>query len=474
MYSINLINDIFSDSDIKYGISLFGQNEIDEIKKRIIESNGKYYIENIIDGKLKSAKPEEIVRQLWINRLIDRYNYATNRIKLEYPITFGSREDSGSADIAVMTEKSGKIIDEPYILIETKRPSRSDGLKQLKSYCNARGSPIGVWSNGNEVIYLHRDEPNIYINMNDIPRACQPLEELLNKSVDINWLENNNVLNYGKTTLKKIIEDLEEIVLGNSGVDPFDELFKLIYSKLYDEYIGINDKYKDDNKKSSPYTLKFYSGNKTPEQVYNSITKLFDDAKNLWPGVFDKGEKIKLKKNLLKEAVSFLQNVKLFYSNLSVIDEAFEYLVPQAAKTKEGQFFTPRPVEDICVKMLNPKFNEFIIDPACGSGGFLLHSIMYIDGISLNGKSLSNRGKTFANDHVYGIDFSEKAIKVSRAVNIIVGDGKTHICFDNSLDYNNYSDETKSVLKGFRISDNYKDLNFDILLTNPPFAMTFQ
>ncbi len=463
MYSVNLINEIFSNSDIKYGISLFGQNEIDEIEKNITETNGKFYIENIIDGRLKLAKPEEIVRQLWVNRLINKYNYEKNRIKLEYPITFGSRKDFGSADIAVLTEKSGKIIDEPYIFIETKRPSRNDGLKQLKSYCNARGSPIGVWSNGNEVIFLHREEPNIYINMNDIPRAFQPLDDLLNKPVNIEWLENNNVLNHGKTTLKKIIEDLEEMVLGNSGVDPFDELFKLIYSKLYDEYMGINDK-------DRSYTLKFYSGAKTPEQIYNSITHLFEDAKNLWPGVFDKGEKIKIKEDLLKEAVSFLQNVKLFYSNLSIIDEAFEYLVPQTSKTKEGQFFTPRPIEDMCVKMLNPKFSEFIVDPACGSGGFLLHSIMYIDGSQLNGKSLSERGKAFAKDHVYGLDFSEKAIKVSRAVNIIVGDGKTHICYDNSLDYHHYSDETKSVLKGFQIGNNYKDLKFDVLLTNPPFA----
>ena len=81
MYSVNLINEIFSNSDIKYGISLFGQNEIDEIEKNITETNGKFYIENIIDGRLKLAKPEEIVRQLWVNRLINKYNYEKNRIK---------------------------------------------------------------------------------------------------------------------------------------------------------------------------------------------------------------------------------------------------------------------------------------------------------------------------------------------------------------------------------------------------------
>ena len=460
VYNVKLINEIFSYSDIKYGLSLFSEKEVNEIEKRIKKTDDKFYIENIIDSKLKLARPEEIVRQLWINRLINKYNYEKERIKLEYPITFGSRENSGSADIAILNKKNGKM-DEPYILIETKRPSRSEGLKQLKSYCNAQGSPIGVWSNGNEVIYLYREKPNIYNSISEIPKASQTLDDILNQPVNIEWLEHADILNSGKTTLKKIIEDLEEIVLGNSGVEPFDELFKLIYSKLYDEYMGIYD---------PSYTLQFYSGKKTADEVYDSIKKLFDDAIGLWPGVFNKGEQIKLRPELLKEAVSFLQNVKLFYSNLSIIDEAFEYLVPQASKTKEGQFFTPRPIEDMCVKMLNPQFNEYIIDPACGSGGFLLHSIMNIDSASLNGKSLSEKGKAFAKDHVYGLDFSEKAIKVSRAVNIIVGDGKTHICSDNSLDYCHYSDDTRSILKGFRKGSNYRDLKFDILLTNPPFA----
>lgn len=461
MMNVKLIDEIFSISDKKYGLTLFTDAEVKEIENNIKEENGKYYITSVLNNKTKIAKPEEIVRELWINRLINEYKYSRERINTEYEVIFGSKE-GGFADIVIFNVNAQKeITDEPYIIIETKRPDRKDGLKQLKSYCNAHGSPIGVWSNGNEVIYLHRDEPNIFTNLTNIPKESETLDDLLNVPVNIDWLEKVNVLKTGKTTLKKIIEDLEEIVLGNSGVDPFDELFKLIYSKLYDEYMAINDK---------NYSLQFFTGKKTSNQINTSIKDLFTNAKTQWPGVFDPGEKIKLKPDLLREAVSFLQSVKLFYSNLSIVDEAFEYLIPQASKKKEGQFFTPRPIEDMCVRMLNPKFTEYVIDPACGSGGFLLHSIMYIDQGALDGKPLSERGKSYARDHVYGMDFSEKAIKVSKAVNIIAGDGKTHICYDNSLDYRKYTDETKQILTSRKIGDDFKHLNFDVLLTNPPFA----
>ena len=119
-----------------------------------------------------------------------------------------------------------------------------------------------------------------------------------------------------------------------------------------------------------------------------AITNLLEGAKRTWPGVFELTDRIELRDDHLKVCVSFLEKIKLFNSNLQIIDEAFEYLVPQVSKKKERQFFTPRPVEDMIVKMLNPKPYEFIIDPACGSAGFLLHSVMWVAGGVISGKPL--------------------------------------------------------------------------------------
>lgn len=427
------ITQIFSATDVKHGLSLFTDEEIQAVENLITERDGRFHIKCQIKDKYKVAKPEEIVRQLWIYRLLNEYNYPKERIDIERVVYFGSR-DSGLADVIVLQED----LQHPYIIFELKRPQRAAGLEQLKSYCNAEGAPIGVWSNGNEIIRLHREEPNIFVEIPRIPKVTETLRDILPERWTLKWLEEHDELKQGKTTLKKVLLDLEELVLGNAGVDPFEEIFKLIYAKLYDEWMGINN---------PQYQLEFFVGDRSPEQVERAITSLLEGAKREWPGVFEPTDKIELRNDHLKVCVSFLEKIKLFNSNLHIIDEAFEYLIPQVSKKKEEQFFTPRPVEDMVVEMLNPKANEFVIDPACGSAGFLLHSVMHVAGGMISGKPLPEHAKNFAQTQIYEIDFAKKAIKIVKAINLIVGDGKSPIFKDNSLAPHTWEDQTKSSLR---------------------------
>lgn len=469
------IQKIFSASDVKHGLSLFNTNEINAIEGLVIEQDGKYSIKCQIKDRYKVAKPEEVVRQLWIYRLLTEYGYPKERIDIEKIIYFGSRVEPGAADIVVYHED----LEHYYILFEVKGPSRTDGLEQLKSYCNAEGTPIGVWSNGNEIIRLHREEPNLFIEIPRIPKVSETLRDILTERWTLRWLEEHDELKQGKTTLKKILLDLEELVLGNAGVKAFDEIFKLIYAKLYDEWKGIND---------PNYQLEFFVGDRSPEQVKMAITNLLNGAKRTWPGVFEPTDKIELMDTHLKICISFLEKLKLFNSNLRIIDEAFEYLIPDVSKKKEGQFFTPRPVEDMVVRMMNPKTHEFLIDPACGSAGFLLHSVMWIAGGVITGKELPAPAKNFAQNNIYGIDFAKEAVKIAKAINLIVGDGKSHIFgggpHGNSLNPLTWDDEVKAGLRPrlLRFTDDpEKDrdnqnrflyFDFDCLMTNPPFAGT--
>ena len=115
------------------------------------------------------------------------------------------------------------------------------------------------------------------------------------------------------------------------------------------------------------------------ETTKQAIDKLFNKAKDEWRDIFDDNDKIKLTDTHLSTIVADLQEYKLMGSDLQVIDDAFEYLIPDVAKGKKGQYFTPRHVIDMCVKMLNPKKDEFVIDTACGSGGFLIHTMKYVN-----------------------------------------------------------------------------------------------
>ena len=464
---------IFSAPDVKHGLSLFNADEINAVERLIIEQEGKYFIKCQIKNRNKIAKPEEIVRQLWIYRLINEYNYPKRLIGVKKNIYFDSQIGSQAVDIVVFQ----KDLKDYYILFEIKKPDRTAGLERLRNYCNAKGAPIGIWSNGDETIRLHREEFDLFVEIPRIPKISETLGDILTERRAFKWLEEHNELKQGKNTLNKILLDLEELVLRNAGVKVFDEIFKLIYAKLYDEWNGLNN---------PDYQLEFFAGDRSPEQVKRAIAILLGGAKRSWAGVFDFRDKIEMMDTHLKVCVSFLEKIELFNSNLRVIDEAFKYLIPEESKKKEGQFFTPRPIQDMVVKMLNPKANEFVIDPDCGSAGFLLHSIKWVAGGVITGKGLPVAAKNFTQNNLYGIDFAKEAIKIAKAINFIVGNSKSHIfgggSHRDSLNPLLWNDEIKSALRPrlLRFPENQeKDkenqnrflyFNFDLLMTNPLFT----
>ena len=288
-------------------------------------------------------------------------------------------------------------------------------------------------------------------------------------------LAQHNVLVKEQTTLKKIILDMENLVLANAGVDAFEEVFKLIYAKLYDEAQAAQ------GGKRKRY-LQFRVGGATPNEFKQKLNRLFDQAKAKWPGVFLEGEHIDLTPEHLVTCGSYLENVKLFNSNLQVIDEAFEYLSVEVGKGKKGQYFTPRYVIDMAVKMLSPNINEYLIDTAAGSCGFTVHSIFHVWGNEFTADGPAPWQASYANSMVYAIDFDPRSIKIAKALNLIAGDGKTNVYRANTLDPRGWSDEVKVGIRNRlrRFSDDpqkdrwnqqhYRYFDFDLLLTNPPFA----
>lgn len=462
------INDILISTD--YSLDIFSQGEISSIE--IFDKRGKPYLRDFVNGKERPANPEEIVRQLFLYSLIHIYGYARDRIEVEKCVQFGSAIAEKRADIVISDRDHP---DTAYIMVEVKKPKRTDGVEQLKSYCNAEGAPIAVWTNGNEIVILHREDPNHYRSIDRLPKASETLYQVINEKVTVDDLNAKNKLVTERLSLKDVILDLENLVLANAGVDAFDEVFKLVYAKLYDEWAAENNP----NRKR---LVNFRAAGETHKELYDKINGLFQAARNQWPGVFLPGEKIDLTPAHLQTCVSFLQDIKLFNSNLQVIDEAFEYLVVQVSKGSKGQYFTPRYVIDMAVKMLNPKWSEYVIDTAAGSCGFTVHSIFHVWGGELTSRKPEEWQRNYANDKVYGLDFDPRSVKIAKALNLIAGDGKTHVYRVNSLDPRTWDQEARVGLKD-RLQEypddpalndwnekNYRNFSFDLLLTNPPFA----
>ena len=350
------------------------------------------------------------------------------------------------ADIVIFHKNS----DEPYIIVEVKKPQRKDGMEQLKSYCNAEGSPIGVWTNGKQTEFWHREKPNNFISVSDIPTIYQTLEDVINEKWTIDKLNEKNKLVIERTSLKDIFLELDDLVWANAkGVDDsFDEAFKLIYAKLYDECCAIIDP--DRNRE-----LEFRNYGEKEDILYKKINDLFIRAKEEWQGVFNRDDKIKLRPALLKTCVSTLENVKLFSADLQVVDDAFEYLITDIAKGKKGQYFTPRWVIKMCVKMLNPTKNDKFLDPACGSSGFGVHTIRYMVPKNYSKPTLPPFVEKFAKNKVFNIDSSPRAVKVSKAVNIIIGDGKNHVFELDSLNPKDWEPDGKVGFRNFLTHDFY-------------------
>jgi len=123
--------------------------------------------------RLQPSASAQILATLGL--LISAYGYPRERIDVEKVVYFDSRVEPGAADIVVYHED----LEANYILFEVKRPSKTSGLEQLKSYCNAEGTPIGVWSNRNEMIRLHREELNIFVEIPRIPKVTETLRDIL-------------------------------------------------------------------------------------------------------------------------------------------------------------------------------------------------------------------------------------------------------------------------------------------------------
>ena len=231
---------------------------------------------------------------------------------------------------------------------------------------------------------------------------------------------------------------LEEVMLANSGENEFEEIFKIVLIKLWEDL----------HTENKVYTL----------DDANNLLALIDDK---WSGVL-----IEKRLNISDEQFSVCLDVIKSYSFIEDgyegIDGIFEYIISREKKGAKGQFFTPRYLVDFCVNILNPKSNESILDPAAGSGAFLYHAYLH--------------GKIKGSD-LWGFDFDNTATRVARLL-MYVGEVKgAHIHKINSLLKNNVQlslfekglSEISTTIEDILRIEKKKDL-FDVIITNPPFA----
>ncbi len=423
------------------------------------------YIRDYITGAPVKGTPEETEAvQVFARRLAEDYGYPKTHIQTRPQYRVRKRpsdeEKSYPVDIAVF-RSSKKTENELFAVVECKKKNRKDGVEQLKLYLDMSAAEVGIWFNGNEHEYLRKihkkDGSRIYASLPNIPRYGQRIEDIgLFSRKDLKKPSN----------LKVIFRDLRNHLAGmTTGITRDEalaqEIINILFCKILDEQETGRDE-----------TVTFRAGvGESTESVRKRIAGLFERVKaTAFEDVFDKTNMINLDADSLCYVVGELQNYCIMDADRDAIGDAFEVFIGPALRGAEGQFFTPRNVVKMMVEILDPKPGEKIIDPACGSGGFLIGSLEHVwsqlrKQAKTKGwteKQLFKREVEVATDCFRGVDKDTFLAKVCKAYMALVGDGRGGVFCANSL---NRPEDWNPVMR-----DKISLGAFHVVLTNPPFG----
>ena len=259
--------------------------------------------------------------------------------------------------------------------------------------------------------------------------------------------------------LLRVFEDIHNHIYANDGLSPkqaLDETIKILFLKIFDE------KNKKFEFKISPTEYKNILDGKSDQDFINRLRDLQQATFDFFSNLFEKGEKIKLKNSTLGFVVNKIQNIDLLNSSNDVKGLAFQKFIHTSQRVGRGQFFTPEQVINLCVEIIQPQANEVVLDPACGSGGFLSSALKYV---SIN---QADHAKKFAKENIYGIEINRTAAKIAKMRMILDGDGFSNIAQHDSLSEWSSIDLELNRTNG-KTNKTYQNF-FDIILTNPPFG----
>ncbi|MDD7803736.1 N-6 DNA methylase [Ralstonia solanacearum] len=435
----------------------------------VIIQQGK--VLDFIDGQTQREEtPEEYVRQEIAKSLVREYGYPKKEIAVEFTLRLGSRKPR--ADLVVFGAAEDHEQANAYIVVECKEQKvkssdRKEGVGQLHSYMAACPNAIyGMWTNGLERFCFRKVESKGKIHFEelpDLPGYGQSGDEAERPEFDQLKPASSDALLFA-------FRRCHNYIAGNQGLQKsqaFWELLKLIFCKIHDE--------------RDSASVEFYaagnerSGINGPLKVKKRIDALFEAVKEDYPAIFQVNDVIALNPPVLAYLVSQLQMYSLLESDVDVKGHAYEEIVGSNLRGDRGEFFTPRNVCNMAVSMLDPSEGELILDPACGTGGFLIAAMNHVIEkirVSEIGKwkgdhkraelKIVNRIAKFAGACIVGLDFNPELVKATKMNMVMNNDGAGGLYQANSLASPATWDEA--------LRDRSLIGKVDLIFTNPPFG----
>jgi len=440
--------------------SLFENNTQRGIEKEYIflsEDRGKITYHGSRDYTTTFKNPEETVRASYFAELVLDYKYPAKRIDFE--VTIPRRTPEDRADIVVYEDDELK---KPYLVIECKKDGITDAefkqaIEQVFGNANSlRAKFATVIAGTTRTAFNVADfkpserEKNVIA---DIPKKY-------GKAPKYRFIKGdsvNDIKAISKEELIRALEKSHDTVWQGGRLAPttaFDEVSKLLFCKLKDE---------KDTTNSELY--KFQIGtHETAEDVFKRIDEIYQKAKQQDAEVFR--ENIGLEPKIVYSVVEHLQGIAFVKTDLDTKGVAFETFMTDFFKGKMGQFFTPREIIRFAVEMLNPTKDDLVLDPAAGSGGFLLNTMDNVREFAeenYDEREAWRHWHDFAQHNLFGIEINDQIARICKMNMIIHDDGHTNVISTDALqDFKEIND----------IHRRFKKDHFDIVLTNPPFGAT--
>jgi len=433
--------------------------EIGKAKDLFSFSDGDTHIIYNTNQKKGNRQPwndtEEKVRAEVFVKYILEYEYPISHIKIEVPVKKGSSDkDKNRADIIIYKDETHK---KDYIVIETKK-EKDKNVKEAKdqavSYANYRKAEYAIGTNGIEFISVHLGE--------DEDRTIDSIPKYGGDSPKWKYLrdgKHNDIKPLDTDKLKTLLKEIHDYLWNGGKRNPaeaFNEFNKIVFTKIMDEKV---------DELNSNYT-EYYQFQKdrdeSKEQLEKRIKELYDLHKAKDANVFD--DKLILDADEINFLVGKLEQYNLNKTDLDIKGKIFQDFFADFFKGDAGQYFTPMNIVKFIVNLFDLQAEDRIIDPSCGSGGFLLQSLAQMQEKSVKLKDPVKRHNfwhTFAKDKLYGIEISGSISRTAKMNMIIHDDGHTNVITSDGLNtFDNYAKKNTE----------FKKESFDYIFTNPPFG----
>ncbi|EIJ46677.1 N-6 DNA methylase [Herbaspirillum sp. GW103] len=435
----------------------------------VIVQQGK--VLDFIDGLTQRAEtPEEYVRQEIAKSLVREYGYPKKSIAVEFTLRLGSRKPR--ADLVIFHDGAEPDQANAYVIVECKErgikaSDKKEGVGQLQSYMAAcPNATYGMWTNGLERFCYRKVEVKGKFSFDEIP----DIPGFGKSEDDAERPQFDQLKPASSDALLFAFRRCHNYIAGNQGLQKpqaFWELLKLIFCKIHDE------------RESSE--VEFYaasterSGMNGQLKVKKRIDALFESVKADYPAIFQESDVVALNAQVLAYIVSQLQMYSLLESDVDVKGHAYEEIVGSNLRGDRGEFFTPRNVCNMVAAMLDPEEGQLILDPACGTGGFLISAMNRViekirvaelekwkGDVKRAEPKITARIAKFARNYIVGLDFNPELVKATKMNMVMNNDGAGGLFQANSLASPATWDEElrERELLG----------KVDLIFTNPPFG----